>query len=343
LEEIVSPKVAVVGDCYSAEEELANQPFLGGSGRLLSSILVSVGVSLENCLFTNVFNLRPPGNKLKNILVTRDQGAPGWPSLLNKKYIPASLVSEVERCLKEVKAFKPDVILCLGGVAMWAFLGKGGLSSHRGHYHEWNGIKLIPTYHPTRILRNYNLKICLASDIEKAKKLATGESQLIDIKFNAEPNIQQIKEFLGKAKEAGLASVDIETVPKFRAITCVGIGLPDYAICVPFFHERKIDGNYWSTDTEEIEAVRLVKNFIEDISIKKIWHHGTVYDIPWLADVLGICAKGLNYDTRIIHSCLMPELPHSLSDIVANYLVFPPWKTMHNSSKESDSSNETDE
>ena len=342
MSETVSPKFAIIGDCYTADEELAGEPFLGGSGRLLTSILTAVGIDRSECLLTNVFNLRPEGNKLKNILVTRKDGISGWPAL-NKKYITEDLAREVLRCRKEVLDFKPDMIICLGGVALWALTGKSNLSAHRGHYHEWEGIKMLPTYHPLRVLRSYHLKVSLAADIEKAQKLASGETKLAELNFNPQPNLQQVKEFLGRAKQNGIVSVDIETIPKFRAITCIGFGLVDEAICVPFFDPTKLQCNYWATKEEEIQILRLIQEFLADESVSTIWHHGAVYDIPWISDVWGLKVCGPVHDTRIMHSCLLAELPHTLSDVAANYLVFPPWKAMHTSNKDSDASSDTEE
>jgi len=332
-------RLALIGEAWGEEEDRAKRPFVGKSGLLLNSILGAVGIDRSSCLITNAFNLRPPGNKIQKILVKKAESAPGWPRLAGK-YLPPSLVPEIERMRQEIRDFKPQAIVTLGAVALWGLTGAASLGTHRGHYHEWEGIPMIPTYHPARILRSYHLKISLAGDLEKAKKLATGELKPDTLKYNAEPTLDHIAAFYERAKSLGICSADIETSPKVRAITCIGFGTPDEGICIPFAHNDKPQYSYWPTISDEVKALRLVKAILEDQSIAKIFHHAA-YDIPWIADVWGIQVRGPIEDTRIMHATLLAELPHSLSDVTAGYCCFPPWKSEWNSSKDSDATSES--
>lgn len=327
-------RLAIIGEAYGAEEEIANKAFVGQSGRLLNSLLSALGINRNECLITNVFNFRPPGNKIKKILVKKDEGAPGIPSLY-QKYLPPDLLHCLDELKEAIRAFKPDGIIALGAVALWGLTGSYKLAAHRGHYHEYEGIPMIPTYHPARVLRSYFLKVSLAADLEKAKALASGARHIDNLSFISEPNISQIESFFAKAKANGICSCDIETSPKVRAITCIGFGLSDDAICIPFYHKDRPNFNYWPSPEEEISALKLIKDFLADDSVKKIFHHAS-YDIPWIFDIWGIRIRGGIKDTKIIHTCLFAELPHSLSDIAANYLMMPAWKAEWQSSKESD-------
>lgn len=334
-------RMAFVGESWGEEEARQHRPFVGKSGYLLNTTLRQLGIEREECLVTNCFNFQPPENKIAKILVTRDKAAPGWPRL-GLKYLPPELVPEIERMRSEVRLFQPDGIVALGAIALWGLTGSSDLGTQRGHVQFWEGIPMVPTYHPARCLRQYSLKTSMVADILKAKRLAAKEIEIEPLNFIAEPTIVDIKQFFQRIREIGITSVDIETIPASRAITMIGFGLQDFSICVPFVHEAREGFHYWATIEEEIEAMREVKSLLADKLVRKIFHHGA-YDIAWIADVWGMEICGAVYDTRIMHANMLAELPHTLTDVAAQYLVMPPWKNEWRSAKESDATREISE
>ena len=336
-------KFALVGEAHGAEEEIESKrlgtptPFVGQAGQILNSCLAAAGIKRSDCLVTNTFNLRPTGNKIKTIMVPKAKGAAGYPPLRAGQYLDPLLVPEITRLHGELRYAEPKIIVCLGATALWALCGTGALGPHRGHLHWWEGYPMIPTYHPARILRQYHFKPSLIGDLVKAREYVEGLLPAAPLSYIEAPTISQIKEFFAEAKAFGISSVDIETLPAYRAITCIGFGIPKKSICVPFFDKDKPGYNYWPTANAEAEALRLCKAFIQDRGVKKIYHHG-VYDIPWIADVLGIETAGETFDTRIMHANIAAELPHDLGNVTATWLLFPPWKAQHKSSKDQDNS-----
>lgn len=341
-------KYALIGEAFGSEEEAESKrlgrpaPFVGQAGLILNSCLARAGITREECLITNVFNFRPPNNKIKSIFVTKKNGLPGWPPLKAGAYLDPVLLPELERLYSELRKCKPKVIICLGGTALWALEGASALGPHRGHLHWWENYPMIPTYHPARILREYHLKHSLMNDLIKAKNFVDGDLKPAELDFISEPNMGQIKEFFIEARKFGKVSVDIETMPAYRAITCIGFGIPAKALCVPFFSDKKPGYSYWSNVDEEVEALKLCKDFIEDLSVKKIYHECN-YDICWLFDILGIKTKGETFDTRVMHAGVLAELPHSLSDVTASFFLMPAWKALWRSSKDSDASADVEE
>lgn len=339
---------ALVGEAFGAEEELESKrqgkpvPFIGAAGQILNSALSAAGIKRSDCFITNVFNLRPPQNKLKSIMVPKTKGASGWPPLRQGQYLDPNLVFHLERLYKELRECQPKIIICLGATAQWALSGSGALGPHRGHLHFWESIPMIPTYHPARILRSYFLKMSLIGDLNKARQYVAGDLKESELNFIEKPDMKDIREFFAFARNYGICSVDIETLPAYRHITCIGFGTPMRSICVPFFHPEYPGYNYWPTKELELEALFLCKDFIQDHTVKKIFHHA-VYDVPWLADVLGIETRGETADTRIMHANIAAELPHDLSNVTATWFLYPPWKALHKSAKAEDSNADTGE
>ena len=67
----------IVGEAWGDQEELYQAPFIGPSGFLLRQCLAHVGVDMDDCHLTNVFNFRPERNDIKTLCGPRAEGIPG--------------------------------------------------------------------------------------------------------------------------------------------------------------------------------------------------------------------------------------------------------------------------
>ena len=69
---------------------------------------------------------------------------------------------EMKTCIpylhEQIDLIRPRVLVALGGTAMEGLLNKTGITKLRGHWHAWRGIKLMPTYHPAYVLRQYTVE-----------------------------------------------------------------------------------------------------------------------------------------------------------------------------------------
>ncbi len=127
--------VVFVGEGPGAEEDRTGRPFVGRAGELLTRIIESVGWRREEVYICNIVKCRPPKN--------RD---------------PAP--DEVATCRpfleRQLLAIRPIVIVTLGKPAISTLLGRNvAITKMRGIWLDWNGIPLLPTYHPAYLLRNY--------------------------------------------------------------------------------------------------------------------------------------------------------------------------------------------
>lgn len=141
----------LIGEAPGADEDAQGEPFVGRAGKLLNDILKAVNLKREEVYIANILKCRPPGN--------RD---------------PQPL--EMETCIpylhKQIELIKPKIILCLGRVAANGLLNKKlSLGDLRNSVYEFNGVKVMATYHPAALLRNPNWKRGCWEDVQKFKKL----------------------------------------------------------------------------------------------------------------------------------------------------------------------------
>jgi DNA polymerase len=128
-------RVVFVGEGPGEEEDKSGRPFVGRAGELLTKMIEAVGWRREDVYICNIVKCRPPGN--------RD---------------PAPI--EVATCEpflhKQLHAIAPAAIVTLGKPAISTLLGRPvAITKLRGRWLEWQGIPVMPTYHPAYLLRNY--------------------------------------------------------------------------------------------------------------------------------------------------------------------------------------------
>lgn len=139
--------VLVVGEGPGADEDRLGEPFVGRAGKYLDKWLAAIELERKkNVNILNVVKCRPPDN--------RDP-----------------LPDEIEACMPYLKAqisiLSPVVILSLGRFATSVLTGlDDGITKLRGKVYEYEGIPLVPTFHPSAVLRNQALKRPVWEDLK---------------------------------------------------------------------------------------------------------------------------------------------------------------------------------
>lgn len=128
-------RLMFVGEAPGAEEDRQGRPFVGRSGQLLDKIIAAMGLSRADVYIANVLKSRPPNNAT-----------------------PTS--AEASLCgpyLKEqVRIIRPEVIVTLGKPAANLLLKTSeAMGALRGTWREYDGIPVMPTFHPAYLLRSY--------------------------------------------------------------------------------------------------------------------------------------------------------------------------------------------
>ena len=136
---VAHPLVMIIGEGPGQDEDLSSQPFVGRAGQLLDKMLAAIQLSKnKNVFITNVVKCRPPHNR--NPELEETEACRAW--------LDAQII-----------LLKPKAILALGKVAAHNLLGISDTMSHmHGKFYDYSGIPVMPTYHPSALLRNEAMK-----------------------------------------------------------------------------------------------------------------------------------------------------------------------------------------
>lgn len=331
-------KIALVGEAFGEQEDLVKRPFIGQSGQELRRMLKEADIDPAQCFMTNVFAFRPPSNNIDLLCGSRsDVGKDyAFPAIKAGKYIRPEFLAELPRLIEELEAVQPNLIVALGNVACWALLGSSGIGKIRGtitpSQGDWTGnaIKVLPTYHPSAVLRLWSYRPIVIADFMKAKREALfPEIRRPQRWVLVNPTLREIDEWTERyAITAPRLSIDIETARK--QISMIGFAnSPSNAIVIPFFN-RKFE-NYWPTLHDELCARRGVQRLLL-LACEKLFQNG-LYDMQYLLRE-GFKLRNVLQDAMLLHHSLFPELQKGLGFMGSIYTSEPAWKLMRGKSEE---------
>jgi DNA polymerase len=330
----VPGKIAFVGEAWGAEEERARMPFVGPAGRIFDSLLRAANINRAECLVTNVFNIRPmPTNDIGNLCGKKKDVRHRFAPLSSGKYILDKYLEEVDRLRAELLDFRPNVVVALGGTATWCMLNYGGISRIRGTAAQsletapiaTGGIKVLPTYHPAAVMRDWSQRPVTIADLQKAAR----EAEFPELRRPARTvyipeTIAELGDLFARHLEpARELAFDIETAR--GQITCIGFSpTVDVAVVVPFVDLQKLTGSYWPDEHDEVCAWAWVRQIL-DLPCPKVGQNG-LYDLNFLWSRYGIPVRNYANDTMLLSHALQPELSKGLAFLGSVYTDEPAWK-----------------
>ena len=143
-----------VGEGPGRDEDQQGLPFVGRAGQLLTKIIEGMKMQRQDVYIANIVKSRPPNNR-------------------------APEPDEVAACIpflhKQIAVIGPKVIVCLGSIATQNLLQtEEKISGLRGNFRTWNGIQVMPTYHPAFLLRNPDMKRPVWEDMKKVMEFLAG-------------------------------------------------------------------------------------------------------------------------------------------------------------------------
>ena len=323
-------RIALVGEAWGEHEENLRSPFVGPSGYCLNKLLEEAEIRRVDCLVTNVFNLRPgPKNDIETLCVPKALDRSGLPPLRPGKYIGSDYLPELDRLRDELLSFDPACVVALGGTAAWALLHDARISKIRGTTASSvapPGLKVLPTYHPAAILRQWDLRPVTLLDLMKARR----ESFFLEVRRPSrtlwiDPDLSDLEVFYNEfILPSKCISFDIETAGD--QITCIGFApRTDLALVIPFVDHRR-GGNYWPTHADERAAWGFVRKILST-PIPKVTQNG-VYDVTFLWRKYGITVNQWTDDTMLLHHALYIESEKGLGFLGSVYTNEPSWKLM---------------
>jgi DNA polymerase len=137
-----------VGEAPGADEDAQGVPFVGRAGQLLTKMIAAMGFARDEVYIANVLKCRPPGNRNPE-------------------------PDEIELCepflFRQLASVEPRVVIALGAFAARTLLKTDDpISRLRGRVYDFRGVKLIPTFHPSFLLRSPGYKREAWEDLKKA-------------------------------------------------------------------------------------------------------------------------------------------------------------------------------
>lgn len=329
----VPSKIAVVAEAPGAEEEKKKVPLVGASGQLLSSILHEVGINPTTVLKTNVFNERPPKNDLSKWCSKKKDVGKDYtlPPVSSGQYIRKEFLHHLPRLADELRRYDPNVVLALGNTAIWGLCGRTGIAAMRGAVTTSTlvpGLKIVPSYHPAAVLRQYDLKVILQADCLKAKREAEfPEVRRVSRKIYIPQTPEEAQQLLDLHCPPGsIQSVDIETRGG-TTLTCIGFApSPRIGVVIPFWDSRRAGNHYWEEPSDEAKVYRSILAVLQDPRILKFGQNFVSYDTWFLKVKLGITVRGIVDDTMLQAHALQPEMEKGLGFLSSIHCDEPAYK-----------------
>lgn len=329
-------RICILAESPGTQESEALTPLVGPSGWELRKMLRTLGADLDSVRKINCFSRQPDGNNIALYGVDRSDPRAcrelGPMTSAPQTYLSIEHVGELQRTLAELNACNANVIIALGNTATWA-LGLGlGINNLRGTVHVTRVLdrptKVVPTYHPAFILRQWSLRSIAIADLQKALNEAHTPSVHFDnTTLWLQPTLGDIQEFdASHMRSARTAACDIET--KRGQITCISFSPQPaaHSLCIPFWAGPNDAAPYWPTLAQESEAWRWTRHWLERPDLIKVGQN-FMYDLMYI-QAMGIRPQGCHADTLIQHHSLWSELPKRLGDIAASHANVPSWKHM---------------
>ena len=140
----------IIGEAPGENEDIQGLPFVGKAGQYLDKWLDAIGLSRHtNCFIGNVVKCRPP---------------------MNRDPQPDEIASCMPYLERQIAIIKPKFILTVGRISSAVLSGQeAGIGRLRGRTYSFRGIPLIPTYHPSAVLRDPTLRKPVWDDLRRLK------------------------------------------------------------------------------------------------------------------------------------------------------------------------------
>jgi DNA polymerase len=149
-------ELVFVGEAPGADEDAQGRPFVGRAGQLLTKIIVAMGLKREEVYICNILKCRPPGNRNPQ---------------------PDEIAACEPFLIRQIEAIRPRVLCALGSFAAHTLLkSEAPITVLRGRFHSYQGVPLMPTYHPAYLLRNPSAKKHVWEDVQMIMKVLKGDA-----------------------------------------------------------------------------------------------------------------------------------------------------------------------
>src|SRR5258706_7593211 len=260
--------IYVVGEAPGADEVERGRPFVGASGMELDAMLREAGLSRSECFLTNVCHERPPSYQRNGKWIHNDidtwflgkQAAAkaGVGEVAGRR--PAGPIADGMRDLQHsLEQHRPVLVVAFGNTPLWALTGHTGITKWRGSVFDTaerrdagpaaHDGKVICTFHPADVLRQWTHRPIVVQDLRRARREAAHRAvERPQWSFTIPTSISQVRDWFDTFSHQELVC-DTEG---WGRVDCIGFASSSRdAICIPFEHETSAGENcenlhYWS-------------------------------------------------------------------------------------------------
>lgn len=325
----IPARIMVVGEAPGEEEERFGVPFQGPSGQELNRMLQEAGIMRSECYVTNVCKQRPLNNWLGHFIATKKKLITDKHKLLRDKYCLQPVHDGFAMLKSEIANVKPSVIVAAGNLAMWALTGNWGVTKWRGSYLRVDGLAgggdawVIPTFHPSAVLRSWTDRPAVLNDLRRAKRIMDGKPPVPPKwNFRIRPaftqvigELQRLHGILEELKQPHYADdkvlwIDFDLETRAGHIACAGISWTRLdALIIPFMCVENKEG-YWNLD-EEAHIVWWLWKVLTHPRVRVRWQNG-LYDAQYTWRHWHFVPRGAQ-DTMISQHTMFGDFAKSLS------------------------------
>lgn len=315
LEPVVVPgsEILIVADCPTGDDAQKKVPFVGAYASPMKQVLLQEGIDLQKVTRTYAIRRPAPQGNVTNFVKASGK---------NVKVAPGAQAhfDDLHRLIAQVK---PKLILALGSVALYALYGEASVKKWRGSqltYTSPDGsfeCRLLPTYSPVAINRQFSWTYIFRRDIQRA--LSEEAWHVPDYNFIIRPDFATVNQCLDRllalADESPLRlAVDIET--RSGHIACCGIAWSNLdAICIPFMKARKPSG-YWPPG-EEFLIIKKMRQLLLHPNVEAEYQNGS-YDLQYFAR-WWMFLREPAFDTMYAHHVLWAGMEKGLDFLSSLY------------------------
>lgn len=259
-------KIMIVGEFYGEHDERSGEPFMGNSGAELNRMLHEAGILRTECYLTNVVNARPPRNDLAAWMAVKKKDQTSSHVQWGDKWVLPIVVQGLERLQREIDLIKPNVIIALGNLALYALTGAWSVLKWRGSQLSTpSGIKVIPTFTPGSVLYQWENRAAAVLDLKRAakerntKEYANAPNWNFLVRPSADEAYRTLRSLCDQLDRKEVEWIDFDLETRAGHIACAGISwsLED-AICIPLMCVEDRNG-YFALDEEAAIVFQLYR------------------------------------------------------------------------------------
>ena len=317
-------KIMFVGEHPGPKELSEGRPFVDSSGWELEKMTGVAGLKLRESFLTNVLHVEPLGGKLYNMSYNKTQAKKLGIEAVDGRFFHNDIIQARQTLSNTIERVNPELIIALGDLALWALSGESGITKWRGSILDVNGRKMIPTFNPAAIQKNWPWRWISIQDFRRCFR----ESQFPEIRkpnrnYHITPSVNDALELLEGLR--GKENIcDIETQPSIGHIDCIGFASSQLdAFCIPIMCVKSREGYYSKAD--EFSIMSKMKDVMTDSTTSFTFHNG-LYDLWYFVHDYGFLPK-VSDDTMVMQHMAFPAMQKALyfcASMYCNYYRF--WK-----------------